>query len=188
MCSIEPSASESDPTSSALIVDGSASTDAQPLSERDAVEPGGVRMRPRVVRVDRGGELRPLPLDPLVVVALGGGREGKRRRRARRLRRGRTSSLPEPPRSSAARVSPSSSTSCRYAVCSGPTTSPPSCTGRPPSTSTCSTRPPTRARASSTITSAPPAARSRAAESPASPAPRTRTSLLAMRPDILTVR
>ena len=72
-------------------------------------------------------------------------------------------------------------------MCSVPTTSPPSCTGRPPSKSTCSTRPPTRARASSTVTSAPPAARSRAADNPASPAPRTRTSLPAMRPDILTV-
>ena len=47
---------------------------AQPGADRGAVEPGSVRMRPRVGRVDRGRELAPELLDPLQVGALGLGR------------------------------------------------------------------------------------------------------------------
>ena len=145
---------------------------AQPVADREPVEPRRVRVRPRVVGVDgRGQRAEPL-LGGVERRALGPGEPvaehtalrqhpgvlaGRRRERVDE----REPELVDEP---AVRRVP------------GPTTSPPSCSSRPSASSVCSTRPPGRLRASSTTTSVPAAARSRAAERPASPAPSTATS------------
>ena len=107
---------------------------AQPVADRGVVEPAGIGVRPRVVRVDGRAQLaerapRPARSPP----APPRSRTGTPRGSARRLRAGRTSSGPPRRDSSARASSPSSSTSPRYEVWTLPTTSPPSWAGRPPS-------------------------------------------------------